>query len=37
MARISEDDILAGELVNPNSQLKMLISRPLKNRSIVED
>jgi hypothetical protein len=32
MARITEADILAGQLVHPNSRLKMLISRPLKNR-----
>ena len=32
MARITEADILAGELVHPDSRLKMLISRPLKNR-----
>ena len=33
MARITEDDILAGRLVQPNSRLLMLISRPMKNRS----
>jgi predicted neuraminidase len=35
MARITEDDILAGKLVSPNSRLKMLISRPWKNRNRV--
>jgi hypothetical protein len=31
MARFTEADILAGKLVEPNSKLKMLISRPMKN------
>lgn len=35
MARITEDDILAGELVHPNSRLKMLISRPLKGGQLL--
>ncbi len=29
MARFTEEDILAKELVNPESRLKMLICRPL--------
>jgi hypothetical protein len=33
MARFSEEDILAGTLVNNKSKLRMLISRPMKNRS----
>jgi hypothetical protein len=32
MARFREDDVLAGKLVGPRSQLRMLISRPLKGR-----
>ena len=28
LARFTEDDILAGKLVQPHSKLKMLISRP---------
>lgn len=32
MARFTEQDVLAGELVSPASKLKMLVSRPLKNR-----
>jgi hypothetical protein len=32
LARFTEDDILAGYLVSPQSKLKMLISRPLKKR-----
>ena len=35
MARITEEDILAGKLVRPNSRLKILISRPMKNRDAV--
>jgi hypothetical protein len=35
MARITEDDILAGKLVRPNSRLKMLISRPLKGGELL--
>ena len=34
LARFTEDDILAGRLVGPRSQLKMLISRPMKNRGM---
>ncbi len=33
MARITEKDILAGKLVTPGSKLKMLVSRPMKNRN----
>jgi hypothetical protein len=33
MARIREEDVLAGELVDPDSKLKMLVSRPMKNRT----
>ena len=33
MARITEEDILAGRIVQPDSKLKMLVSRPLKNRT----
>jgi len=33
MARFTEADILAGKLSGPRSKIKMLISRPLKNRS----
>ncbi len=36
MARFTEEDILAGKLVNPNSKLKLLVSRPLKNRELVK-
>ena len=36
MARITEDDILARELVSPNSRLKILISRPQKRRDRAE-
>lgn len=32
MAQITEEDILKGELVNPKSRLKILVSRPLKGR-----
>ncbi|MDA3926771.1 MAG: sialidase family protein [Kiritimatiellae bacterium] len=32
MARFTENDILAKALVTPGSKIKMLISRPLKNR-----
>lgn len=32
LARFTEDDILAGKLITPDSKLKLLISRPLKNR-----
>jgi hypothetical protein len=32
MARFTEADILAGTLVSPQSKLKMLIVRPLKNK-----
>ncbi|MCA9030705.1 MAG: exo-alpha-sialidase, partial [Planctomycetaceae bacterium] len=32
LARFTEEDILAKKLVGPNSQLKMLISRPMKGR-----
>lgn len=35
MARITEDDILAGKLVRANSRLKMLISRPLKGGELL--
>ncbi|MGZ0654869.1 sialidase family protein [Coraliomargarita sp. W4R72] len=31
MARFSEEDVLAGKLVETNSKLKMLVSRPMKN------
>jgi hypothetical protein len=31
MARIREEDVLAGELVDPDSRLKILVSRPMKN------
>jgi len=31
MARITEEDVLAGKLVNPRSKLGMLICQPLKN------
>lgn len=31
MARVTEEDILAGKLVNPDSKLLMLISRPTKD------
>jgi hypothetical protein len=31
-AKFTEDDILAGKLVNPGSRLKNLISRPMKGR-----
>lgn len=31
MAQITEEDILEGKLVNPDSELKMLISKPLKS------
>ena len=37
MARITEDDILAGKLVAPNSRLKMLISRPLKGGEVLHN
>ncbi|MFO7922693.1 MAG: sialidase family protein [Bacteroidales bacterium] len=33
MACITEEDILAGKLISPGSKLKILISRPLKNRA----
>ncbi|NOU66075.1 exo-alpha-sialidase [Paenibacillus sp. LMG 31461] len=33
MARIKEDDILAGELICPGSRLSMLICKPMKERS----
>lgn len=33
MARITEEDILAGKLISSGSRLKILISRPLKNRA----
>ena len=32
LARFSEEDVLEGKLVGPRSRLRMLISRPLKNR-----
>ena len=32
MARFTEEDILAGQLTGPKSKLRMLISKPLKNR-----
>ena len=32
MARFTEEDILAGKLVSPNSKLKMVIARPLKSK-----
>jgi hypothetical protein len=32
MARFTEEDILSGKLIHPKSKLKMLISRPLKNK-----
>jgi predicted neuraminidase len=32
LARFTEEDVLKGELVGPRSKLRMLISRPLKNR-----
>lgn len=32
MAKFQEDDIMAGRLINKTSRLKVLISRPLKNR-----
>ncbi len=33
LARFTEADVLAGKLTSPRSKLKMLISRPLKNRN----
>ncbi|WP_419192617.1 sialidase family protein [Kolteria novifilia] len=33
LARFTEDDVLAGKLVAPNSKRKLLISRPLAKRS----
>jgi hypothetical protein len=33
LARITEEDILAGKLVHPGSRLTMLISRPMKGRT----
>jgi len=33
LARFTEADVLAGRLVGPKSRLRMLISRPLKNRA----
>jgi len=33
MARFTEEDVLDGKLTGPRSKVKMLISRPLKNRS----
>jgi hypothetical protein len=32
LARFTEEDILAGQLVGPKSKLKLLVSRPLKSR-----
>jgi hypothetical protein len=32
LARFTEEDVLEGRLVGPKSRLRMLISRPLKNR-----
>jgi len=32
LARFTEDDVLRGSLVSPRAKLRMLISRPLKNR-----
>lgn len=32
MAKFTEEDILAGKIVSPQSKLKMVIARPLKNR-----
>jgi hypothetical protein len=32
LARFTEQDVLAGRLVSPRSELRMLISRPLKKR-----
>ena len=32
LARFTEQDVLAGKLVGTKSRLRMLISRPLKNR-----
>ncbi len=32
MCQITEEDILAGQLVSQNSKLKMIISKPLKNK-----
>ena len=37
MARFTETDILAGKLVNPESRLKMLISRPEKGFQYLSD
>jgi hypothetical protein len=37
MARFTEDDVLARDLVTPSSRLRMLISRPLKGRTNPED
>ena len=31
-AKFTEDDVLAKSLLNPKSRLRVLISRPLKNR-----
>lgn len=33
LARFTEQDVLAGEIVDENSKLRILISRPLKNRA----
>ncbi len=32
MARFTEEDVLAGKIVSPDSKLKMVIARPLKNK-----
>jgi hypothetical protein len=32
LAKFREEDILAGKLINPKSQLRILISRPLKGK-----
>ena len=34
MARFTEDDIMAGELIGAKSKLKMLISRPLAQKKV---
>jgi len=34
MARFTEEDILAGRLVNPRSQLKMVVFKPLKETDV---
>jgi hypothetical protein len=32
MARFTEEDILSGKIVSPQSKLKMIIARPLKKK-----